>query len=336
MKELGESKKSCSADSSLFQQGNYKFGPIFHIGLPKTGTSFIQERFLPSLGLKNYSTHRRMIPRSLRWIYAINGRWVNERLPRHELQARLKEIAEREICITKELTANPAILSAEGLCGVSHDPLLNSESIASKLAELYPDGRVILCVRKHAEWCASIYQQLVIHEDRFGHFIPFNQLFSTSKTDKAIVKVANLKWAKLCEHWLKAFGHDRVLILRYEELLSDPVRFLSRISRFSVGIERATIDTNERINYSAGRHQYNQTPIILKILRLVSALCLTDIPRARWEARTLKLAVADRHRPQRIFLGLDEATRLRIEKCTENDCKHLNELIALNQHIHDT
>jgi hypothetical protein len=257
-------------------------------------------------------------------------------MPRRELQARLKKIAERKICIAKELTTKPAILSAEGLCGVSHDPLLNSESIASRLAELYPDGRVILCVRKHAEWCASIYQQLVIHENRFGHFIPFDRLFSTSKSDNAIVKVANLKWAKLCEHWLEAFGHDRVLILRYEELLSDPARFLSRISRFSVGIDRVNIDTNERINNSAGRHQYNPTPIILKILRLVSSICLTDMPRARWEIRTLKLAVADRYGPQRIFLGLDEATRLRIEKCTDKDYKHLNELIALNQHIHDT
>ena len=309
-------------------------GPIFHVGLPKTGTSFLQERFFPGLGIPFHTTHGRALPRSMDWVYRINGRWIDERLPRDRRRSMLEKIAEREIKAVPELASagtagGCTLVSAEGLCGVSHDPLLNSGAIARRLATLHPGARAVICVRDHADWCESIYRQLVMREDRFGRFIPFDRFFATDPAVDAVVQVGDLQWSELARAWRDALGPDRVLVLYYEQLRDEPHAFLDALARFIVGAGVAGIDAETRVNDSSGTDRHRATPLVRKFARLAGALAVANGARATWEARTIPHAVRDRLHGRHAFAGCDAAARGRITECARPDRERLDVMIGV-------
>jgi hypothetical protein len=303
-------------------------GPVFHIGLPKTGTTFLQERFFPRLGIPFYSTHRRVLPQSLSWVYRVNGRWIDPRLPRDARRAMLAEIASREVKPAPELLNGPALVSAEGLCGVSHDPLLNSSAIARALASAHPNARVVICVRGHADWCESVYRQLVLREDRFGAFVPFDRCFSAGQRIDAITHVRDLRWSDLCRAWQSAFGKDHVLILRYEWLRDDPPRFLGRLARFILGSERTpSLPAMDRVNETASVSEYRGTPVVRTVGRLLRSLVAGNKARAEHEFRAMTSAMrAGAHPPA--FPGIDAKTRFQIDECALEDEMQLRQMLG--------
>ena len=303
-------------------------GPVFHVGLPKTGTTFLQERFFPRLGLPFHTTHRGALPASMSWVFRVNGRWIDDRLPRADRVRALAEVAAREVRMAPELAHGPAVVSAEGLCGVSHDPLLNSGAIARRLAALHPGARAVVCVRDHADWCESIYRQLVMREDRFGRFIPFERFFATEPGAEAVTQVGDLRWSDLCGEWIAAFGAGRVLVLRYERLRDDPAGFLGELARFVAGREPEGVDTGVRVNDSSGLDRHRATPLARKLARLAGAVALANGARAAWEARTIPPAVRDRLRGRGEFGGIDATTRERISECARPDRERLDAMLA--------
>ena len=76
------------------------------------------------------------------------------------------------------------------------------------IATLYPQARIVLCVRDPLDTCLSIYRQTLTGPHAYAHDLETLGQFYALHT-------------QLARHWQETF-HSRLLVLRYEELVTNP------------------------------------------------------------------------------------------------------------------
>ena len=120
----------------------------FHIGLHKTGTTFLQSRIFPNVEGIDYL------------------RWRNL-----EYFLRLSK--------TKKY-----LISSEGLSGATFATAEQRCQAIARLAEMFPGSQVLISLRPHGAYLASLYSQYI----RYGGTQPFERFFSIpSDTSGAIL-----------------------------------------------------------------------------------------------------------------------------------------------------
>src|SRR5438094_3185299 len=118
--------------------------PIFHVGVHKTATSWFQKFFYPRVEGHRY----------------INRRVVRGALLGKSPLAFDAAEARRQLGLD---AGPPAIVCEEDLSGILHNGGLLSnyvaKEIASQIAAIAPDSRIVLFVRSQPAMAASCYQQ---------------------------------------------------------------------------------------------------------------------------------------------------------------------------------
>ena len=198
-----------------------------HVGLPKAASTYLQSEVFPRLS--RHFIRPKSFPKEFGWLWRINV--VTDSLSpvaRTQLVSRNREMMSRW---SPEMSTfcrenSEAIVSSEGLCGVSTNPLLNAGVIAEFLAKWAPSSRILLVVRRQDTWAWSLYRQLVLRELRYRTYVSFEQFTSDHG---GIMRLEALRWAELANIFGQNLGRRSVSIVPFELLSKDPIAFLERI-----------------------------------------------------------------------------------------------------------
>jgi len=194
---------------------------FIHVGLPKTGTTFLQINVFPKMDI-NFLSH---IPDMYGTLtnFILSGKLSKDK---------------------------PTLISDENLYGniygiQNYDTNFN---IASRIKILYPNAKIIVTFRNKDEWLQSLHKQL-----RYNPYTSdsIHKNLDDFKTFKNLISKDFLDFEKYTFYLDTLF--DDVLVLRYEDLKNEPDWFIRRICNFiNVPFPKYT---NQYINKSLTERQ---------------------------------------------------------------------------------
>ena len=191
---------------------------VFHIGWYKTGTTWLQA------GL--FDTHPD-IELISNWIWVKGDPFL-----RYVITARTGEFdpveARSLLPRTSAGSGGIDIYSAERITGHPYSGGFDSFTIAGRLAEVAPDARVIVTVRDQGDLVLSMWKQLVTE----GYPGTFDDFIGSEGFDAPAFDLDWLAFDRLVDRYDSLFGHDNVLVLRFEDLATDPDRYLEDLCSF--------------------------------------------------------------------------------------------------------
>ena len=203
---------------------------VFHIGYPKTGTTWLQNELLPRVD--EFACLGKPYFRDLRF-----RDWLNDFVTRPQLDFS-PEKARKEFLEILESSAQAdddkktRIISFELLSGTLFAGYMSAE-IALRLKETLGDAKIVVTIRSQSSMIESIYRHYVraggaLHIRDFLYrrvspavdFMNKNMLFQKFEYDKYVSYLYEL------------FGKDRVKVLAMETMFGEPERFASEFFEF--------------------------------------------------------------------------------------------------------
>ncbi|MGH1348686.1 MAG: hypothetical protein ACRBN8_44505 [Nannocystales bacterium] len=240
---------------------------LVHVGLHKTATTFLQQSFFPGLRGARFVHATHELPANPNPIQ----RFVRALLFRNP--AALDVDAHRR-AIAAFVDAQPGhtIISSEALFGWPFENHVNFLSNADLLAEVLPDAKVWLVLRRQDSWLESAYSQVLkqglsttpqaFSNYRNGNFGDFNwNIYGGPNLD-----VRDLDWRPYVRHYQRRFPAG-VLVQAFESFVADAPAFLGRLCDF-VGVETFVPEARERVNVAF-------SPLSAATARVVNALPLS-------------------------------------------------------------
>lgn len=194
---------------------------LIHVGYHKTGTTWLQRQVF-----SDEMSHFRLIPRHL----------IDEALiapnPFEFHDSRAEDLIHQEMEISLESGRVP-VLSHESLSG---DPLrggLRAKDLADNVFRAFSDARILIVIREQRSLLLSIYKEYL----RRTGVLPVKRLFRPRTIAETRIggerpRLDYFAFHHFIEYYQQLFGTERVLVLPYELLQSDPMRFMREIAEF--------------------------------------------------------------------------------------------------------
>lgn len=269
---------------------------LLHIGLHKTGTSWLQEVVIPDSGNRLSAVGARFEPRrDIVWPHPYH---FNAAALRAKYDPMVAEVEARGLI---------PVISDERLSGNPLSGGFDTRLLVDRLADLFPQARVLLVLREQRSMLASIYDQYV----RTGGGCAIERFLDPgSRGVTPWFRAEYLMFDRLVAHLHDRFGREQVLVLPYERLLADPEGFQRAIFAFAGDADAQPAPAEARVN--AGR-----AAVHLAIQRRLNPFTVRDdtnaysplaIPRLAWPLRRLTGAVAWRA-PETLNRGIERRMR---------------------------
>jgi hypothetical protein len=231
---------------------------LVHIGYFKTGSTWLQKRIFPCEALGFCSL------------------WRDRAVPFRELIAPLSYNFDREYARSvmlpdvEKIQAQGLVpvLSDENLCGNPSPWGYEGGPIARRLYSVFPDARVLICIREQRAMLLSLYRQSV----RWGYASSLQAFFDRIQNDSKLKRkepgsfiplgLHFLKYDALVRFYIELFGAENVLVLPYELLRDNQAAFVNRILRHSglqavAQLERSRDNVSESIPALSFRRRLN-------------------------------------------------------------------------------
>lgn len=220
---------------------------ILHVGLHKTGTTYLQERVFPALpGVRFvHPLHVEQpeggpIEQFLFSVFFRNAAGIDLDSHRERVDAWLAQIPEPTV-----------LISSEAIVGWPVENHSNFKTNVDMLAELLPDAKLWLVVRRQDHWVESAYAQLLkagfsTSVERYlnyrdGQFRRYNiGLYNGPNLD-----ARDLDWGIFDSYLRRRWGEQAVLTTPFEWFVRDVEAYLRRFYAFA-GIDAELFPDNER------------------------------------------------------------------------------------------
>lgn len=283
-----------------------------HIGIAKTGTTWLQTRCLPQLPGYHFA----------------RGDYVLWALLRNLVLEPDDHFAEAALGahvghLERRLDAARLLISEETLSGYLFNGGADRPRTAGRLSRAFPNARILLVVREQGGFLRSLYHQYVAN----GGYRSFRDFCLSDDVEGAASPLAFAEYDHLVAAYAEAFGIGQITVLPFERLRSEPEAFLADVYRSfdvdpttaprvdwadaaNVSMSRASRAMLLQVNRRFRRSEFNSAPAV-RALEVASV------------ARPVLQAVLDRRllarRPRRLHPSEEELlAELRIRFAESN------------------
>lgn len=133
------------------------------------------------------------------------------------------------------------VVSHERMAGTPHSGGYDSASIANRIFQVFPEGRILIVIREQKSIIFSSYKQYV----RNGGVCSLQGYLHPPRSDGRIplFNFQYFDYHRLVKFYLDLFGKTNVLVLPYEMFRNDPKKFILKINQFSrVADRKGSVD----------------------------------------------------------------------------------------------
>ncbi len=196
--------------------------PLLHIGYHKTASTWLQTRLFSARGS------------GLRWERKSLADPINALISAHPLDFRAEPFRDQfqDIMLRARRRSQVPVVSYERLSGHPFAGGYDSKEIAGRLAEVFPEGRVLIVIREQRDIILSTYRQYV----KAGGVLKLESFLDPPTYRHARIPhfdAAYFRYDRLIEAYRELFGAERVLVLPCEQLGRTPKAFVQAILDFA-------------------------------------------------------------------------------------------------------
>ncbi|WP_147822181.1 hypothetical protein [Salidesulfovibrio onnuriiensis] len=199
---------------------------VIHVGMGKALSSFLQSRVFPYISnCKNAREGQNPIKSASLTI-------INECFHNFDIE----ELRQKVNKYISQIDEESVLVSEEWFEGHVNADFRDKKSIAEALHTLFPNGKILIVVRRQDKWLESLYKQMISYgysmsfrsfiNYRKGRFLPWrSRAFPNIQVDQiSILNLVNLYHSQ--------FGAENVKVIPFELFLRDKEKFLNEIYEF--------------------------------------------------------------------------------------------------------
>lgn len=270
---------------------------LVHVGLHKTGTTWLQQRVFQALDGQGIA-----FCGDLDLIYRT---FIVPEIAEFSVEPARQAFA--DLLQTARTAGQLPVISGESLAGRPFHTKYQRAVVAQRIAQVFPNARILLTIREQTAIIRSMYGQYI----RFGYTSNIHQFLKRPPAGSSFSPV--LDWdfydfARLIREYRTFFAPDRVLVLPFERFVSDADWAMRRIGDSTgVDLSRDLPDTQpaKTSNPAWSVPAYNA---VRTLNRFISQDARWQRPRGRFSPNAIGYW-ANRLTPDRLRQRLDDRWR---------------------------
>ena len=252
--------------------------PLIHIGLHKTGTTWLQQRIFADESLGFTQVRPRTIVDDA---FVVCNPFAFDP---QQARAYFEDFATRTAA-----NGHTLVISHERLAG---QPLINAADarpIADRIAATFPLGKVLLVIREQGAMMLSVYKQYILRMGRDRYEDLWRERTPRERRRPG-PNMEVFEYHHLIRYYQGLLGKDRVLVLPFELLCRDGTTFVARIMEF-VGRPAPAEVPAERANVSLSPAGVEVARLLNIAFRMIGIESMFSGPIADRRARRMRLVI---------------------------------------------
>ena len=226
---------------------------VLHIGYPKAASTFVV-RYLeshPEVTVDHYNLSY--------LLHSIGDNSAPVDKPyRNKIHVSKDENIAESVCVIGELKNWQRYLYVPGgWDNVKNDIVVNPPEAAARLHKVHPRAKVLLLIREQADWLQSVYKYVISQ-------LPWDRrsFADYCSTPSGIVHLDAGHFDQTISAYVDAFGGDRVQVLRFENIVDAPEKFVAELCGFMGISERPIPERRENESHAQIANILRFFPII--------------------------------------------------------------------------
>lgn len=193
-----------------------------HLGMPKTGTTFLQARCFSHL-------------KGIRYQDANTIELVERIIYSNPILLDLKDVKQEIDSLVEKVDEESLLISHERLFGDMLRNYYDNVYLTGCLKLIFPNAKIIIVIRKQDDLVESIYKQSLqsYFYQRIDTFLNYrNNTFADSLDQHGLpnLDIKQINLHRYVSNYVEHFGRDNVAVLPYELLRFDQHAFLEKLT----------------------------------------------------------------------------------------------------------